>query len=196
MRPSFSSNNQLVDYLVKQGKISSAEVEEAFRKVDRADFVPEEFLEEAYTDKPLPLNGETISAPHIVAIVTELLELDNDEKVLEIGSGSGYQAAILGHLAETVIGVEINEELAETSQEKMPKNVEILAGNGFEEVAEKFDRILFSCATEDFEEAKEFIEKAGIIVGPVKEDDRQTLRKWKSGQASSHGGVSYVEMQD
>jgi protein-L-isoaspartate(D-aspartate) O-methyltransferase len=195
MQPSFSSNNQLVDYLVKQGRIESEEVEEAFRKVDRAEFVPEEVSEDAYADKPLPLNEETISAPHMVAIVTELLELDGDEQILEVGSGSGYQAAILAELAEEVTGVEINEELAEASREMMPENVNIRSGNGFEVVSGRFDRILFSCATESFEEAKEFIEEEGILVGPVKKDSRQVLRKWKSGEVSSHGGVRYVEMQ-
>jgi protein-L-isoaspartate(D-aspartate) O-methyltransferase len=195
MRPSFSSNDQMVDYLVEQGRIKSSRVEKAFREVDRADFVCEDFSSSAYADKPLPLNGETVSAPHMVAMVTELLELKGSEKVLEIGSGSGYQAAILGELAEEVVGVEINKELAEESQEKVPANVEIRVGNGLKEVTGKYDRILFSCATEDFEEAEKAIEKDGVIVGPVKEGNRQILKKWKDGETSSHGSVRYVEMQ-
>ncbi|QGA80050.1 protein-L-isoaspartate O-methyltransferase family protein [Candidatus Nanohalobium constans] len=191
-----NSNDELVDYLIRQDRIRSEKVEQAFRKVDRADFVPESFIEDAYSDKPLPLNGETISAPHIVAEVTELLDLESSHKVLEIGSGSGYQAAILGQLTDRVIGVEINKELTEASRPKIPENVEIRHGNGFSSVDGKFDRILFSCATENFNEALNFVEDGGVIVGPVREDDKQVLRKWKDGEITSHGGVRYVEMQD
>lgn len=196
MSPSFSSNDELVDYLVRQDRIRSDKVKEAFRQVDRRDFVPGEHASSAYADKPVPINGVTISAPHIVAEVTELLELEGDERVFEIGSGSGYQAAILGELAEDVIGVEVNEKLAEISREKVPENVEILEGNGFDVASGKFDRILFSCAIESFEETENFIKEDGIIVGPVKKGSKQILEKWKSGKISRHGNVRYVEMQD
>jgi protein-L-isoaspartate(D-aspartate) O-methyltransferase len=196
MRPEFSSNWKLVDYLVRQNRITSKRVEKAFRKVDRGDFVPENFSEKTYVDRPLPLNGETISAPHMLAIAIEMLELDGNENFVEIGSGSGYQAAILGNLSEKVTGIEINEELAEFSREKVPENVEIRPGSGFEEVNGKFDRILFSCATESFGKALEFVRDEGIIVGPVKEDSMQILKKWKSGKISGHRRVRYVEMQD
>ncbi|MFB6100802.1 MAG: protein-L-isoaspartate O-methyltransferase [Candidatus Nanohalobium sp.] len=196
MRPNFSSNDQLVDYLVEQGRIESDRVEDAFRKVDRREFVPSEHSGDAYADKPVPIDSVTISAPHMVAEVTELLELSGDEKVLEIGSGSGYQAAILGELSGKVVGIEIDEELAEKSRKKVPENVEIRMGNGFEEVEGNFEKILFSCATESFDEAREHIRGNGIIVGPVSEDGRQVLRKWRNGKVSSHGRVRYVKMQD
>jgi protein-L-isoaspartate(D-aspartate) O-methyltransferase len=196
MRPNFSSNDQLVDYLVEQGRIKSDRVEDAFRKTDRREFVPDEQSSIAYSDKPVPIDGVTISAPHIVAEVAELLDLTFEERVLEIGSGSGYQAAILGELAEEVVGVEIDEDLTEKSREKVPANVEIRTGNGFDEAGEKFDRILFSCATDSFEEARDHLMKNGVIVGPVIEEDRQVLKKWKDGELSRHGGVRYVEMQD
>ncbi|MFB6116063.1 MAG: protein-L-isoaspartate O-methyltransferase [Candidatus Nanosalina sp.] len=195
MRPKFSSNDELVNYLVRQGRIRSDIVEGAFRRVDRREFVPDEQSEKAYVDAPVPINGVTISAPHIVAEVTELLELSGDEKVLEVGSGSGYQAAILGELAKKVVGVEIDEELAENSREKVPENVEIRTGNGFEKVNESFDSILFSCAADSFNEAENYIKDDGIIVGPVSEDGGQVLKKWKNGELSSHGKVRYVEMQ-
>ena len=195
MRPKFSSNDELVDYLVRQDRIKSDRVEDAFRKTDRREFVPNEQSGKAYVDAPVPINGVTISAPHIVAEVTELLELSGDERVLEIGSGSGYQAAILGRLAEEVVGVEIDEKLTDKSRKKVPENVEIRAGNGFEEADGRYDRIVFSCATDSFEEARKHIKDNGIIVGPVSEDDGQILKKWKDGKVSRHGRVRYVEMQ-
>lgn len=196
MSPRFSSNDKLVDYLVNQGRIESDRVEEAFRNVDRREFVPDEQSGISYVDAPVPIKRVTVSAPHMVAEVTELLNLSGDESVLEIGSGSGYQAAILGELADNVIGIEINEELAEMSRKKVPENVEIRMGNGFEEVKGKFDRILFSCATEEFQEAEKHIRENGIIVGPVSENGVQVLKKWNSGKISRHGRVRYVEMQD
>lgn len=196
MRPRFSSNDKLVDYLVRNEKIESEEVEDAFRKTDRREFISDEQSDIAYVDTPVPINDVTISAPHMVAIVTELLELSGIEKVLEIGSGSGYQAAILGELADEVIGVEIEKSLAEKSREHAPKNVTIKNSNGFGDIDESFDRILFSCAVDNFEEAENYIKENGIIVGPVKENGNQVLKKWKNGYISTHGKVRYVEMQD
>lgn len=196
MSPSFNSNDELVDYLVSQGRITSPKVEDAFRKVDRQEFIPKESSDSAYTDTPVPLNGVTVSAPHIVAMVTELLELKQKDKVLEIGSGSGYQAAILGKLAKKVIGIEIRKSLADESRNKIRDNVEIRTGNGFEAVEEKFDKILFSCATENFNDAKNYLKDNGIIVGPVQENGRQVLKKWAQGKTSTHGTVRYVEMED
>jgi len=198
MKKRFKSNDKLVDYLKSQGRIRTKKVEEAFRKVDRKDFVHKEHEELAYVDRPVPINGVTISAPHIVAEVTELLEIQPGDTVLEIGSGSGYQAAIIGKIASQVIGVELLEDLAKESKAKVPSNVEIRTGNGFEEVQrdEVFSRILFSCTTKTFKEAHKYVKKDGIIVGPLRKDDEQILTKWKSGNTSEHGKVRYVEMQD
>lgn len=196
MRHRFSSNEKLVDHLVRKKKIESEEVEDAFRRNDGREFVPNEQSKVAYVDAPLPVNDVTVSAPHMVAIVTELLELSGKEKVLEIGSGSGYQAAILGELSDEVIGVEIEESLAEKSREHVQENVEIRNSNGFEDIDSSFDRILFSCAVDNFEEAEKHIKDNGIIVGPVKENKNQILKKRKNGDLSTHGNVKYVEMQD
>ncbi|MFB6208025.1 MAG: protein-L-isoaspartate O-methyltransferase [Candidatus Nanohaloarchaea archaeon] len=113
------TNDGLVDKLVERGHIESEKIEEAFRNVDRADFVPEKYRDNAYTDTPLPITGgATISAPHMVAMNTELLNVKEEDRVIEIGSGSGYQLAILSHLTDgEVIGVEIIEELVRKSRE-------------------------------------------------------------------------------
>jgi protein-L-isoaspartate(D-aspartate) O-methyltransferase len=195
MRPKFSSNDKLVDYLVKQNRIESDDVEDAFRRVDRREFVPDEHSGDAYADRPIPIDGVTVSAPHMVAVVTELLELSGDEEVLEIGSGSGYQAAILGEIVEKVVGVEIDEKLAKKSRGRVPENVEIRIGNGFDVIDEEFDRILFSCATQDFETAKNYLKEDCIIVGPIIQQNHQVVKKWKNGESTNHCRVGYVEMQ-
>ena len=86
------------------------------RKVDRALFVPEEIRDHAYEDHALAIGfGQSISQPYIVALMSQLLELTGTERVLEVGAGSGYQAAVLGELAREVFSVEIVPELAERS---------------------------------------------------------------------------------
>ncbi len=91
----------------------TARVLEAMRTVPRHCFVPPEYRYLAYTDGPLPIgNGQTISQPYIVALMSELLELRGDEKVLEVGTGSGYQAAVLAHLARQVHTIERYANLA------------------------------------------------------------------------------------
>lgn len=107
----------------------------AMRAVPRHHFVPDHQAGSAYHDSPLPIGqGQTISQPYIVALMTEMLELTGDEHVLEIGTGSGYQAAILGQLAAEVISVERFESLAEEAQENLSElgvdNVRVVVGDG------------------------------------------------------------------
>ncbi|MFB6175375.1 MAG: protein-L-isoaspartate O-methyltransferase, partial [Candidatus Nanohalobium sp.] len=153
----------------------------------------------AYQDRPQPIGEDaTISAPHIVAEVTELLEVEKKDKILEIGSGSGYQAAILSHLAKEVVGMEINRELVEKSREKLKEfeNVEIIHTGKLEDVEGLFDRILFSCAVESFEEAEEKLRPGGVIVGPVKADGGQVMKRFRDGELEDFFHVRYVEFQD
>jgi protein-L-isoaspartate(D-aspartate) O-methyltransferase len=108
---------------------------EAMSKIPRHLFVPAEFELRAYDDGPLPLeSGQTISQPYIVALMTQILRLRGSEKVLEVGTGSGYQAAILGYLAKAVHTVERNEDLARqaalTLQQLKFTNVEVQIGDG------------------------------------------------------------------
>lgn len=191
------SNQKLVDSLVSKGFIESEIVEEAFRNVDRKNFVPLEYEDKAYIDRPLPLlEGSTISAPHMVAISTELLELSNKHKVLEIGSGSGYQIAIIAEIVEHVIGVEIEKDLVEKSRKALENldNVHVLEGSGLAPVDQKFDRILFSCAIsqEKFEESFKHLEKEGIAVAPVEEDNRQVLKRFINGGFEEHTSVRFT----
>jgi protein-L-isoaspartate(D-aspartate) O-methyltransferase len=98
---------------IKARGIKDSKVLKAMLKVERHRFVPAHLLDRAYGDHPLPIGeGQTISQPYIVALMTELLQLKGNEKVLEIGTGSGYQAAVLGELAKEVYTIEIIEPLA------------------------------------------------------------------------------------
>lgn len=193
----------LIDRLKENGRIKSEAVEQAFRQVDRAVFVPEDHKMNAYQDTPLPIGEqETISAPHMVAINTELLEVEQDNRVVEVGSGSGYQVAILAELADEVIGVELNEELVEKSRHTLNKigleNVKILQGSGLDPVKGDFDRILFSCAVsqEIFENAKNRLTENGILVAPVSENGVQRVKKFRDGETTEHGRVRFVSYRE
>ncbi|MDH3892245.1 MAG: protein-L-isoaspartate(D-aspartate) O-methyltransferase [candidate division Zixibacteria bacterium] len=133
--------------------VSDQRLLEALHKVERHLFVPGEFRSHAYADHPLPIGeDQTISQPYIVALMTELLKLDGDEKVLEIGTGSGYQAAVLSELATRVFTIEIVKPLAARSAKLLDSlgydNVTVKCGDGYAGWVEHapFDRIIVTCA--------------------------------------------------
>ena len=112
------------------------EVAEVMRAVPRHAFVPEDVRAEAYADRPLPIGyGQTISQPLIVGLMTDLLDVDQDDVVLEVGTGSAYQAAVLSPLASRVYSIEIVPELGETARERLAEldyaNVETRVGDGY-----------------------------------------------------------------
>ncbi len=138
--------------LVPRG-IRDRRVLEAMRRVPRDRFVPEALRAHAYSDRPLPNGrGQTISQPYIVAYMAEVLELDGHERVLEVGSGSGYAAAVLSLLAAEVYGIELEQELYDRSVATIAGlgygNIHLRAGDGFHGWPEEapFDAILMSCA--------------------------------------------------
>ncbi|MBD3263818.1 MAG: protein-L-isoaspartate(D-aspartate) O-methyltransferase [Candidatus Omnitrophica bacterium] len=164
---------EMVDKQIIKRGIKNERVIEAIRKVPRHKFVPDHYKAVAYTDGPLPIGeGQTISQPYVVALMTELLNLQGDEKVLEIGTGSGYQAAVLAELADKVYTVEIIKELAEKAKSKLKnlgyKNVKVKYGDGFkgwEEYA-PFDAIIVTCAPKDIpgELVKQLKEGGGMVI--------------------------------
>jgi protein-L-isoaspartate(D-aspartate) O-methyltransferase len=144
--------SMLRDQIEARG-VRDARVIGALRRVDRARFVPPDQRPYAYEDHPLPIgHGQTISQPYVVAYMTEALELEGGEKVLEIGTGSGYQAAILGELARDVYTIEIVPELAESARQTLGElgysNVHVRAGDGYRGWPEHapFDAILLTAA--------------------------------------------------
>jgi protein-L-isoaspartate(D-aspartate) O-methyltransferase len=137
----------------REGGRLSRDVVEALRRVPRHLFVPEDQRPDAYQDRPLPIGHRaTISAPTIVALMTELLRLAPEHRVLEVGTGSGYQAAILSGLVRQVYSVEIVEPLAESAAARLARlgyaNVEVRAGDGYAGWSEHapFDRIIVTAA--------------------------------------------------
>lgn len=194
------SNDELVDYLVERQFIVSEEVEDAFRSVDRADYVDERFLDHAYSDRALPIDDKvTISAPHMVARITELLEIEESDKIIEIGSGSGYQLAILSELSDNkVIGVERIDELVKGSRNRLKdrENISIIHGSGFNSMDTLFDRILYSCAVPSFDEAKRYLRDDGLMVAPIGSDNVQILKKFENGEITDHGRVRFVKFVD
>ena len=125
----------------------------ALRAIPRHEYVPPEQRSHAYEDRPLPIGaGQTISQPYIVAVMTELLELDGSEKVLEIGTGSGYQAAVLAALAREVYSIEIVSELARRAAADLARqghtNVHVRDGDGYRGWPEQapFDAIIVTAA--------------------------------------------------
>ncbi|NLZ44936.1 MAG: protein-L-isoaspartate(D-aspartate) O-methyltransferase [Clostridia bacterium] len=177
----------------------------AMEKVPRHEFVPEEHLFAAYDDRPLPIGyGQTISQPYIVALMTELLELEESDRVLEIGAGSGYQAAILAELVRNVYTVEIIEELAARAEKTLQalgyKNVQFKTGDGYFGWPEEspFDAIIVTAAPEKVPPPLwEQLAEGGRMVIPLGPPHGvQTLWKYtKQGKdfvAENHGWVRFV----
>ncbi len=173
----------MVKNQIKARGIDDEEVINAMLKVKRHKFVPDEYIREAYDDHPLPIgHGQTISQPYIVAIMTEFLDLDKSEKVLEIGTGSGYQAAILAEICDSVYTIEIVEPLGQSAKKKFEelgyKNIEVKIGDGYQGWEEKapFDAIIVTCApTHIPEPLKNQLREGGKMLIPVGERYTQKL---------------------
>ena len=166
---------KMVETQIKARGVKDPRVLSALRKVERDRFVPEEYLNSAYSDQPLPIGeGQTISQPYIVALMTELLDLKDDEKVLEIGTGSGYQAAILAELAKEVYTIEIVESLASMASKRLLalgyKNIKAKAGDGYLgwPEAAPFDAIIVTAAPDHIPKPLiEQLKEGGRMVVPV-----------------------------
>jgi len=143
----------MVEEQLKVRDITDKKVLEIMTKIPRHEFVPENLKNKAYSDYPLPIGyGQTISQPYIVALMTQSLELNVGDRVLEIGTGSGYQAAVLSELVKEVYTIEIVKELAEYAKQRIEllgyKNVKVKHGDGYfgwEEYA-PFDAIIVTAA--------------------------------------------------
>jgi protein-L-isoaspartate(D-aspartate) O-methyltransferase len=134
--------------------INDQAVLRAMDEVPRARFVETDFADSAYADQALPIAcGQTISQPYVVAYMTEKLAVRSDHRVLEVGTGSGYQAAVLSRLAREVVSIERYRTLAETARRRLQAlgydNVDVVVGDGFAGVPERalFDRIIVTAAT-------------------------------------------------
>ena len=166
---------KMVETQIKARGVKDPRVLSALLKVERHRFVPEKYLESAYSDQPLPIGeGQTISQPYIVAFMTELLELKGDEKVLEIGTGSGYQAAILAELAKEVYTIEIIESLASRATNRLLElgyqNVKVKYGDGYLgwPEAAPFDAVIVTAAPDHIPQPLiDQLKEGGRMVIPV-----------------------------
>jgi protein-L-isoaspartate(D-aspartate) O-methyltransferase len=182
-REVMDSNERMIREQILARGVSDPRVIEAFRSVPRELFVPANLRASAYEDSPLPLvRGQTISQPFIVALMTEMLQLSGDEKVLEIGTGSGYQTAILARLVNIVYSAEVEPELSAVAHERLAKlgitNAVLAVGNGVEIFKEHapFDAILSAAAPEYLpEELVDQLADGGRCIIPVGAADLQHL---------------------
>ncbi|MFN2521077.1 MAG: protein-L-isoaspartate(D-aspartate) O-methyltransferase [Candidatus Limnocylindria bacterium] len=192
----------LVRSLEREG-IRERRVLDAMARVPRERFVPPSQAETAYADEALPIGeGQTISQPFVVARMTELLDVREEHHVLEVGTGSGYQAAVLAELARHVVSVERRPALAEAASERLRDlgytNVRVVTGDastGFAEEA-PYDRILVAAATPALHPALAAqCTPDGRIVAPVGERDLQELVvRHGDGREERRGAVRFVPL--
>ena len=186
-----TERERMVEQQLRGRDIRSTAVLDAMRRVARHRFVPAEEQSGAYTDYPLPIGfGQTISQPYIVAFMTEALDVSREHKVLEIGTGSGYQAAVLAELAKDVFTIEVIEALATRSRALLEelgyRNVHVRAGNGYLGWPEEapFDRIIVTAAPDEIPPALiQQLKIDGVIAIPVGvgEQTLQVLRRTPTG---------------
>ena len=179
----------MIDQQLKGRDITDENVLEAMRKVDRKTFVPENMKRHAYEDTPLPIgNDQTISQPYIVAYMAQTLEIKKDEKVLEVGSGCGYNAAVLAQLASHVYSIEIIEWLADLAKKNIDaegvENVSVRFGDGYKGWPEKspFDKIILTAATPEIPKPlKDQLIVGGKILAPVSNSYQKLVLLEKTG---------------
>ncbi|MDH4038844.1 MAG: protein-L-isoaspartate(D-aspartate) O-methyltransferase [Candidatus Krumholzibacteria bacterium] len=184
---------QMVEKQMERRGITDARVLEALRAVERHRFVPETAQEDAYEDYPLAIGfGQTISQPYIVALMTESIEPKPGDRVLEIGTGSGYQAAVLSLLVKDVYSIEIVEELGLAAAERLAQlgydNVHVRVGDGYQGWPEHapFDAIVVTAAPPEIPQALvDQLAEGGRMVIPVGTSYQELLMvEKKNGKVS------------
>jgi protein-L-isoaspartate(D-aspartate) O-methyltransferase len=200
------ARENMVKYQLESRGITDPAVLSAMGKVPREEFVPDSYDDEAYDDNPLPIGeGQTISQPYIVALMTELLAPQPTDKILEVGTGSGYQAAVLAEIVANVYTIEIIEELSKRARETCDqlgyKNISFKVGDGFvgwEEYA-PFNGIIVTCAPGEVPQPLiDQLADGGHLVIPVGESYPQVLevltRKGDKIETEKITAVSFVPM--
>jgi protein-L-isoaspartate(D-aspartate) O-methyltransferase len=202
-----AARQQLVESLGE--RVNDPDVLDAMAAVPRHRFVPEDRRENAYADRPLPIGeGQTISAPHMVAIMADLLELRGGDRVLEIGTGCGYHAAVTAELvgAATVYSVEYHAELAERARRTLDAagygDASVRVGDGKQgwDEGAPYDRAYLTCAAPELPPAVvEQVRPGGLILSPVGSGTQRLVRARRKADGSlareAHGRVRFVPLQ-
>jgi protein-L-isoaspartate(D-aspartate) O-methyltransferase len=205
--PFASSREEMVIRQIIRRGVTDPAVLASVRTVPRHLFVPPDLIDQAYNDNPLPIGlGQTISQPYIVALMTEALKLEPGMRVLEIGTGSGYQAAILAEMGMQVYTIEILPELAERASQRLKDlgytNVQNLTADGYygwEEYA-PFERIIVTAAPDHLPQplTRQLIEGGRLVIpiGPIGAFQTLWLFEKINGEllATNLGGVSFVPL--
>lgn len=204
--PYTRARKEMVMSQIEARDVSDPDVLEAMTAVPRHLFVPAEYLSQAYEDHPLPIGyGQTISQPYIVALMTEKLQIKRGDKVLEIGTGSGYQAAVLAHLGAQVYSVEIIPELARAADERLKQlgyPVAVKQGDGYfgwEEHA-PYDAIIVTAAPDHVPQplVKQLKDGGRLVIPVGPRGSYQTLwqftRQGDDLKAVNLGGVLFVPL--
>lgn len=203
------ARESLVDRLVERGDVERESTAAALRSVPRHEFVPERRRDAAYADRPLPIGeGQTISAPHMVGWMLDLLEVDAGDEVLEVGTGCGYHAACVAEVVGdgNVYSVEYVAELAETARERLADlgyEVEVRVGDGRKGWPEHapYDAAYLTCAAPEFPEpVVDQTRPEGWVVAPVGTAHQRLvrLRPGNGGvdrERETFGAVRFVRMQ-
>jgi len=203
-----TERDRLADTLAKRPNITERAAD-AIRAVPRHEFVPAGRRRNAYDDRPLPIGGgQTISAPHMVAIMASELDLEAGDDVLEIGTGCGYHAAVTAELVgdDHVYSVEYLEDLAQEARETLESagygGVSVRQGDGYDGWPEHapYDAAYLTCAAPDFPEAVvNQVRAGGVIVAPIGDTRQRLVRAGKREdgtlEKSDEGAVRFVPMQ-
>ena len=196
---------KMVQNQIENRDVQNPNVLAAMRKIQRHLFVTPEFHKLAYHDRPLPIDkGQTISQPYMVALMTELLELKPYSKVLEIGTGCGYQTAVLAELAKDVYSVEIHSELAESAEARLKalnyQNIHFKHGNGYYGWIEHapYDGVLVAAAPKKIpHRLTQQLAEGGHMVIPIGSDIQElfVIKKcFRKVETTRITGVSFVPM--
>ena len=200
--------NKMVEEQIKRRGIKDPHVLEAMRSVKRHKFVPEYNRHFAYSDRPLPIgHNQTISQPYIVALMTDYLNIEKGDKVLEIGTGSGYQAAVLSEITPNVYSVEIIKDLAERARKTLRDqgytNIRIKIGDGYKgwEEHAPYDGIIVTASPSEVPPPlKEQLAEGGRLIIPVGGPVFQNLVLLEKRNAkikrTEVSGVRFVPMVD
>jgi len=203
--PTIKDRENMVLRQIEARGVKDTKVLAAMKSVPRHEFVPDRYLSQAYADHPLPIGyGQTISQPYIVALMTEALQLEEGDRVLEIGTGSGYQAAVLAELETQVFTIEIIPELAAEAEERLKElgylNIEVLNADGYfgwEEHA-PFDAVIVTAAPDHLPQPllQQMAEGGRLVIpiGPIGAVQTLWLFENLEGElaATNLGAVTFV----